>query len=389
MSSLHADRRSLMLMPLLVAMLASGCPKVIEPQLPAESEVDEPEPRALASLKPTATRAVPGLWAIACDTTRCVWADDRGLTVFDPVSLDPLMPAMAVPIIEPTTLELGPTGVIVSAACQAGDSCSATVSWEGEVTLAPPHPPAQELESGEAPVPSPAVEPAEAPADPATPGPAPQPTGEATVHNQVTLERDTWAGLMQHSGRLPFHRRVPVAGGGMVTYQRGYGQAGGRLMRIGGGVRSVDAPGIDGVSCEGWLAPHPSGLEFYLLLWPQPALLAYDSRSMQPRWGLDLPGPAQGLFVDPAGRYALLSLTAPPDEHRLTDHPAIVLGHAGLADNDALPDDPPDPQAVLLLDLGARSSVAQAKGAFRGWLSTPDGAWILAGSEEIVRLEGR
>lgn len=156
-------------------------------------------------------------------------------------------------------------------------------------------------------------------------------------------------------------------------------------MRMGGGFRTIDAPAIaHTVTCEGWLAPHPSGLEVYLLLWPTPELTAYDSRALAPRWSIELPGPSQGLLVDNAGRFALLALTEPPDPDRLTDYPP-----SALADGAILPHDRPEHLQVVLLDLASGRVAAQAPGTLVAWLPSPDGGWLLATEREILRLDPR
>ncbi len=308
-----------------LGLTAAGCPKAPPPVLPPEAEVSTEPAPALRGLTVAARRGIEGLEAVECAAAGCTWHGPDGAHAFDPLTL---VPGEASP--DSTPIEAGP--------------------W--------PEPPTDE------------------------------------PSQRRSWERLQWATLMESWRRLPFQRQIPVAGGAMVTYQRGLEGTGGKLLRIGGGFRSVDAPGLQGsVSSEGWLAPHPSGLELYLLLWPEAELHAYDSRSMLPRWSLELPGPSQGLFVDPAGRYALLSLTAAADPDRLTDHPPPPLAASPEAEllrgSFALPSDPPELLGVLLVDLASRAVVARAEGAFRGWIATPDGAWLLASEREILRLEVR
>lgn len=356
---------------LLLALVGSGCPKPTTTEPVVEVQPQEQAAPALASLRLAAERTVEGLEALACGEAVCAYTTGPSVVFFDPATLEPmaaeaLAPGQAdalralLPLPSPEPIpEPAPIGAdrVVRVALPAVENPMDTILEQAE------------------PEPEPELEPAPPP-------------------NPAIAERAAWAALMEASGRLPFQRRVPVAGGGMVTYQRELGGGPGKLMRIGGGFRSVTAPGTThDVSCEGWLAPHPSGLEAYLLLWPAPELYAYDTRSMAQRWSIDLPGSAQGLYVDPAGRYALLSLTAPPDPDRLTDHPAAGLEIEApaqpLQGTSALPPDPPEPIGVVLVDLAAKRISAQAQGAYRAWLAAPDGAWLLATTSGILRLEAR
>ncbi len=355
---------------LLSVLLCIGCPKPTPTEPPAEAEVQDQPAAALGSLRLVAEREIPGVEALACGEVHCAWASAEGVTFFQPTTLEPLARG-AVPNDEAEALIL-------------------------RLAPSPPDPPQTAPVTGDMLVtfPLPVTEnPMDSILEQAEPDRAPEPSPEPPP-NPAIAERAAWAALMEAGQRLPFQRRVPVAGGGMITYQRELGGGPGKLLRIGGGFRSVAAPGtIHDVSCEGWLAPHPSGLEVYLLLWPSPTMIAYDTRSMATRWSLDLPAPAQGLFVDPAGRYALLSLTEPPDPDRLTDYAPPTLsadpGADPLRGSEALPDDHPTPTGVVLVDLAAKRVAAQASGAFRAWVASPDGAWLLATQTSIQRLEAR
>lgn len=361
---------------LLAALLVCGCPKPTPTETSAEPELVPQQAAAIAAVRVGVRREVADLQAAACGETRCVLADSKQLVPFDPVTLEPA--SAAVPHGMSAVTRIVPRGAefLVEGLCEHGP-CSVTYQRDGTIlaTFMMPATTPDPMESILVPG-DPALEPAPAPENPAL------------------AERNQWAGLMEAGRRLPFARRVPVSGGGMFTYQRELGGGAGKLLRIGGGFRSIDAPGTQHtVTSEGWLAIHPSGLEVYLLLWPEPKLHAYDARSLSPRWSVELPGPAQGLFVDPAGRYTLLSLTAPPDPDRLTDYPAPALAADAdveqLMGSLALPDDRPTADGVLLVDLAAHRIAAQASGAFRGWLSTPDGAYLLVTDSELVRLEPR
>jgi len=291
---------------------------------------DEPEEQAPAhALQITRRVAVQGLVALGCSAQGCAWQDAEHRVAFDPISLEP-------------------TGA-----------------------------------------PSP-LQPPAAPAPPDPPPPLSIPA--APEPSQAVQEAQDWNARLSSGWMLPFGRRVPTAQGGMVTYQRGLGPAPGRLLKVGGGVKQVHAPGTRHTyTCEGWLAPHPTGTELYLVVWPQPALYAYDPRTMTTRWTLDLPSPAQGLFVDAGGRFLLLSSTGAPDPDRLLDHPAqpaySTQGSDPMRGSGALPPDGPQALGVLLVDLGPPRVVAQATGAYRAWVVAGDGGILLATDSEILRLE--
>jgi hypothetical protein len=357
---------------LLLGLVGTGCPKPTATEPAAVAEPDQPAAPALASLRLAAERTVEGLDALACGEALCAYTTGPGVVYFDPVTLEPV-----------------PTEALAPG---QGDALRELLPLAPLEPLPEPEPVgAERIEHMDLP----ALEnPMEAILEQAEGEPVEAEPEPDTLPNPAIAERAAWGGVMEAGRRLPFQRRVPVAGGGMVTYQREYGGGPGKLLRIGGGFRSVTAPGTThDVSCEGWLAPHPSGLEVYLLLWPAPTLHAYETRSMAQRWSLELPAAAQGLFVDPAGRYALLSLTGTPDPDRLTDYPSPALitdlPTEPLQGAAALPPELPEPVGVVLVDLAAKRISAQAQGAFRGWVATPDGAWLLATHSGILRLEAR
>ncbi len=321
---------------LLLALLA-GCPKPTPVQPVSEGEPAPSAPAATVAIQVTARQAVPGLRSVACDEEGCRWRTASEQARFSPETLEVVEILAKVPLEEP-----GPVG-------DTNPSVEAAAMPEQQLDAPPEEP-------------------------------SPEPSAPA---NPLQAEIEAWQALMSAGESLPFQRRVPVVGG-TVSYRRGM-DGGGKLSRTGGGFRTIDAPAIaHTVTCEGWLAPHPSGLEAYLLLWPTPELIAYDTRALAPRWSIELPGPAQGLFVDAAGRFAMLALTAAPDEDRLTDYPA-----ASLDAPPGLPADRPEHRRILLLDLASGRIAAEAPGSFVAWLPSPDGGWLLATDQELLRLEPR
>jgi len=333
----------------------------VEERLPAE------RPPAVSALHPGELGPAPGLVALACGPRACAWLGPDGVTILRAGALDPA--ASAIPLPFPADrLAVDGDGFVVGGACDSQDRCRVRLlpgddGWRSE---------------------PPAPDPGSAPPLPATP------EGVAPVLD-TAMELARWAAILGHGRRIPFERSVPVAGGGLVTYRRVLGLGGGVLTRIGHGIVSVDAPSPSTpISCEGWLAPHPGGQEVYLLLWPRPELAAYEAQRLGQRWSLPLPGPAQGLFLDPAGRFALLSETGPAGGERLLDHPALPLpgesAEEPLLGAAVFPPDAPAPIATLLVDLGGPAVAARVEGAFRAWQQAPDGAWLLATNQAILRL---
>jgi len=368
-----------------LAVFLVGCPKTPTVE---SSATPEPAPKAAPALEAVeieARRELSGLQAVACGEQRCMLADAVHIVPFDPITLEPTAEPQPHGML--TVEQASFVGEIftISGQCEHGP-CSASYQPDGTIQA--------DLSTVDASS-EPEIETVGVPETEGEPAPeSAEQAPDATAPNPMIAERSQWAELMDTQRRLPFRRSVPVFGGGMVTYQRDLGSGTGKLLRIGGGFRSIDAPGIrHTVSCEGWLATHPSGMEIYLLLWPEPVLRAYDTRAMSPRWSLELPGPAQGLFVDPAGRFAVLSHSTAPDPDRLTDYPAPTLDAQAeteqLEGSQALPRERPEAQGVILVDLAAHRATVRSSGAFVGWLPTPDGARLLATESEILRLVPR
>ncbi len=336
--------------------------------MPIAVDTVEPTEPPLRTLGVATSRPVPDLQAATCSGGDCWWADGARIVPFDPITLEPAGATAPHGLVAVHRLDVTQEAIVATGRCPTQPTCTVSWSRDGEgVSLKSPLPGMV--------------------ADPMDTILTPPDDGNAAVR-----ERAVWVEIMDQQQRLPFHRRVPVAQGGMVTYQRSLGQGSGKLMRVGGGIRSVDVVGTGhDFSCEGWLASHPSGLELYLLPWPRPILVAYDAISLAKRWEIELPGPAQGLFVDPGGRFMLLSLTGVPDPNRLTDHPAVPLepGLPGerLSGRAALPPDGPEPIATLLLDLAAKAVVTQTEGSFRAWFQAPGQATLLATDHQLLRLE--
>jgi len=317
------------------------------------------------ALREAARAATPGLRALACEGSVCAVADDQGMALLDPQTLE-LTGRCAHAPLEVESLHATASGFCIRGSCSdpAGPCQIAVMLKEG--TLVP--------------APSPA------PVEPVGPDSA------AAEQSPLQAEMRAWKEIFELERRLPFRRRVPAIDNGLVSFLRGSDAGSARLMRVGGPTRSVPVRGTAHPStCEGLLAPHPSGRELYMVVWPEPALVAYDALSLEKRWTLALPQPAQGLFVDPGGRFLLLSLTAAPEDGRLGDHPAVTLSSSPVADallaSKALPPDGPQATGVLLADLGPPEIVVQLEGAFRGWVAAA-GGYLLATDQELVRLAG-
>lgn len=198
---------------------------------------------------------------------------------------------------------------------------------------------------------------------------------------------DAWALAASMGRRLPFAREIPLDGA-VLTYVRGMDARSATLVRAGKGYRQVRAPGTESpISCTAWLSGRGDGQEAYLLVWPSPTLLAFRPDTLQTLWTLPLGGPSLGHFVDPEGRFLVVSQTAPPTGERWLDYEWDLLK---AADADPASDEgirgrdvPPGIQ-VMLVDLQSREVALQARGTYRALLEPRKGLVLLASTEELV-----
>jgi len=142
------------------------------------------------------------------------------------------------------------------------------------------------------------------------------------------------------------------------------------------------------VSWPAWLAMHPTGVEAYLVAWPAPVVRGFDPATLDVHWTLPVEGAAQGLFVDPGGRWLLVAV-GPGDTERFVDwsvprsDPAATTDPARDETIRAL--DRPPMTAVLVIDLATHQVAARAEGTFRRFL--PLEHPILATDREVVFLD--
>ena len=196
-----------------------------------------------------------------------------------------------------------------------------------------------------------------------------------------------WNRGLREGWRGGFHRVVVGPGGGRITWLRGLDGAG-QLVRAGSGSRTVRlGAATSAVSWPGWLAMHPTGAEAYLVAWPAAVVRGFDPTTLEVRWSLPMDGPAQGLFVDPGGRWLVVA-TGPEGTERFVDWPT-PLPEPGAAADPARDEvlrrlDRPPIDTVLVIDLATQSVVARARGAYRRFL--PLERPVLATDREVVFL---
>lgn len=359
----HLPIRAGSLLFLFAIMFSTGCPA--SKPLPLEAPIPTGPPPSLLTLRPAARVACTDLRTLSCDTLACARVEGRRWIPFDARTLAPKPGSLELPM-DAERLIPQDDGFRILGRC--GASPCALDLRESQVL---PLVPAPQAETATPPLPPP---------EPATPA------------SQAQSRSRSWNRLIQEKWRIPFQKQVPAPGGGVITYLRGAEVDSALLMRAGGGLRQARAQGSGGLlSCDAWMALHPTGQELYLLPWPSSRLSAHDPQNLSERWSLSLDSPAVGLFLDSAGRFAILGRTTPPETGRLLDYTVENPDNQGAEDPNAdgrldLSSRPPIVE-TLLIDLSRQELVTSARGAFRAWLPRPGGGMILAASEEIVALD--
>lgn len=205
--------------------------------------------------------------------------------------------------------------------------------------------------------------------------------------SEVAALRDLHALRARAGWRAPFQRLLIAPDGVPVSLSRG-AEGTGQLVR--GGV----PPRVARVSVSpspstfpGVLALNPQGHEAYLLAWPGAVLRAFDPLTLESRWTLSLDAPAQGLFVDPTGRF-LVAETGPLVPDRFVDWPLPAVDPAPPFDPAADPllrqQDRPPAARTVVVDLAARAILLDARGRLRRWLGDDPARYVLATDQELV-----
>lgn len=331
--------------PVLLLLLA-GCPK--------------PEPAAVGAVAaPVATPApfrlpLVGLRDVACGASGCVALTARGLLRVP--SLEPLV----LPGLPPAWDTLGAAadgGLVLEGPCEQG-WCRAPVEGAALGPMAP------------APAPALAVAPA-----------LPDLVAEVGDLARFAARR------AELGWRAPFTRLLVAPDGAPISLSRG-GDGAGQLVRAGAPPRIVRIPvAASAATFPATLALHPDGAEAYVVAWPDASVRAFDPATLAVRWSVSVGGPAQGLFVDPSGRW-LVTQTGPEDDERLVDWPLPALDAGAAADptrDEVLRrQDRPRADRTVVVDLAAQAVAVEARGAFRRFTVAEDARLVLATDQELV-----
>mgnify|MGYP001209998085 CR=1 FL=1 len=204
-----------------------------------------------------------------------------------------------------------------------------------------------------------------------------------------TLE-EQWNAQVHNQWRSPFRAQVPSPSGGRLRLQRGLTPGTSRVVRLGGSVLTArQAPDPGHVAFPNALALHPTGAESYLVVWPNPYLIAFETRSMETTWRISLDGPAQGLFVSANGRYLVAETGGVAPEHQLLDYePTVRVAPEGTdpsADQAFRWVERPPATETVLVDLGAGRVAARLPGPFVGLSVHAEGA-IIASTHRIAHV---
>lgn len=196
---------------------------------------------------------------------------------------------------------------------------------------------------------------------------------------------ERWNLQIKNLWRSPFQAHVPNPNGGSLRLQRGLTPGTSRVVRLGGAsLTARQAPDPGPVAYPNALALHPTGTEAYLVVWPNPQLIAFNARTMETTWRTGLGGPAQGLFVSRDGRYLIAESGGIAPEHQLLDYEPLArtppTGIDPAADASFGWLERPKASGTLLVDLAVGRVVATLPGPFIGFAARKDGAVIASDS---------
>jgi len=215
-------------------------------------------------------------------------------------------------------------------------------------------------------------------AAPETMTPWPEPTDPSSIEERWNLQ-------IKNQWRSPFQANVPNPNGGSLRLQRGLTPGTSRVVRLGGAsLTARQAPDPGAVAYPNALALHPTGTEAYLVVWPNPQLIAFNARTLETTWRTGLGGPAQGLFVSRDGRYLIAESGGVAPEHQLLDYEPLArtppTGTDPSADASFRWLERPAASGTLLVDLAVGRVVARLPGPFIGFATRKDGAVIASDS---------
>ncbi len=214
----------------------------------------------------------------------------------------------------------------------------------------------------------------------------PSPWVEAA--NRPTLD-EAWNQRSQNLWRSAFQVAIPAPGGGLFKHHRGTTPGTSRVARIGGRVMTA-RQGLD-AETPGYpwtLALHPTGTEAYHIVWPNPDLIAFNTRTLETSWRIRMGGPALGLFVTGRGRYMVVEIGAPAPPDRLLDYAPTRRSSPPSEDPFGDPAWPsierPLAERTALVDLRQGQAVAVVPGHFIGLYHEGD-VTLIAGSGGVAK----
>lgn len=155
------------------------------------------------------------------------------------------------------------------------------------------------------------------------------------VNPQAPNLNTLWNESVANRWRSPFRPEIPAPDGGILRTNRGVTPGTSRVVRLGGSVVTARI-GLDPgpTAYPNTLALHPTGQEAYLIVWPNPDLIAFNARTLQTTWRVQLGAPALGLFLSADGRYLVAELDGEASEHQLLDYePAARVAPDGVDPN--------------------------------------------------------
>jgi hypothetical protein len=214
-----------------------------------------------------------------------------------------------------------------------------------------------------------------------------EPWPEASAEQSL---EELWNQQVKNHWRSPFRTEIPTPNGGRLRSVRGLTPGTSRVIRIGGSVITA-RQGLDAgdVAYPNALALHPTGAEAYLIVWPNPELIAFRAGTLKTTWRIRLGAPALGLFVSEDGRYLLAETDGTSPEHQLLDYePTLRTPPPGIdpaADPSLAWLERPESKGTIVVDLTIGEVVARLPGRAVGFFLLEDGA-VVASSGGVATI---
>jgi hypothetical protein len=202
---------------------------------------------------------------------------------------------------------------------------------------------------------------------------------------------ERWNLQIANSWRSPFRAEIPAPDGGSLRLVRGLTPHTSRVMRVGGKVVVArQAPTPDNILYPRVMALHPTGQEAYMIVWPNPDMVAFKPNSLETTWRLRLEDAALGLFVSQNGRYLVAETGGSAPEHQLLDYERGPL--ATPTDLDPISDEAiasitrPSATHTIVVDLAGGEMVARLPGTHIGFILI-DGGAVVASSQGVAVIK--